>query len=126
MAQAKRLGEEEKKLEAKEAEQKKKDFILAIANAFVSFVGEEAAAAAGMATLARSIAIAGEAANRSCNLRHSLGVGSIVKAERSGTGLKAAAAARGEIKASEICSMGDLFRNNDNTLQDIMGICKSK
>lgn len=104
----------------------------------MTFVGEEAAAAAGMVNLARSIAMAGEAANAGfaiydtvkdpksaiVNVGSALGVGAIAKAERSGSGLKAAAKTRAEMKSSAIASMGDLFRANDDTLQSLMKVCR--
>ncbi|KAJ5279772.1 hypothetical protein N7478_005144 [Penicillium angulare] len=142
MAQAKKLGEEEKKLKAAEAAAKKKDFILMIVSVIlvvVPFVGEEVAAAAGMATLARSIAIAGEAANTGYAIYDTvkdpksaivnvigavLGIGSIAKAERSGSGLADVAKTRAAMKASEISSMGDLFKANDDTLQSLMKVCR--
>ncbi|KAJ5901127.1 glycoside hydrolase [Penicillium tannophilum] len=144
MAQAKKLGEEEKTLEKKEAEEKKKNFILTIISVvliFVPFVGEEAAAAAGMVQLARSIAIAGEAANVGFAIYDTvdnpksalinvigaaLGVGSIAKAGRTGEDLAAVAKIRSEMKASEISSMGDLFKANDDSLQSLLKVCRWK
>lgn len=105
------------------------------------FVGEEAAAAAGMATLARSIAVAGEAANTGLAIYDTvqdpksaiinvigsaLGVGSITKAVRSGEGLKATAKLRTEMKASEVSGLGALFKSNDDTLQRILKVCRWK
>lgn len=105
----------------------------------VPFVGEEAAAAAGMATLARSIAIAGETANAGLALYDTvqdpksaivnvigaaLGIGAIAKADRSGKGLADVAKTRAGMKASEISSMGDLFKANDDTLQSILKVCR--
>ncbi|KAJ5238541.1 hypothetical protein N7468_003160 [Penicillium chermesinum] len=142
MAKAKKLGEEEKEAEEKEAEEKKKNFILMIVSVVlvvVPFVGEEAAAAAGMATLARSIAMAGEAANAGFAIYDTvqdpksaivnvigaaLGIGAIAKADRSGEGLSDVAKTRAGMKASEIASMGDLFKANDDTLQSILKVCK--
>jgi hypothetical protein len=107
---------------------------------FVPFVGEEAAAAAGMVTLARSIAIAGEAANTGLAIYDTvkdpksaivnvigsvLGIGSIAKAARTGKGLEGAAQARMEMKASEISSLGALFKSNDDTLQSLLkSLCR--
>jgi hypothetical protein len=167
MAKAKKLGEEEKEAEEKEAEEKKKNFILMIISVVlvvsesllpslltmllgkklvanltikvVPFVGEEVASLAGLATLARSIAVAGEAANAGFAIYDTvknpesalmnvigsvLGVGSIVKAERSGKGLAGVAKTRAGMKASEIASMGDIFKANDDTLQTLMKVCR--
>lgn len=167
MAKAKKLGQEEKDAEEEEKAEKKKDLILTIVSValivstipckitspkqkktkanstiqFVPFVGEEAAAAAGMATLARSIAVAGEAANAGLAIYDTvqdpksaivnvigaaLGVGAIAKAERTGSGLKATAKLRTEMKASEVASLGKLFQANDNTLQNLMKVCRLK
>lgn len=102
-------------------------------------MGEEVASLARLATLVRSIAVAGEAANTGLAIYDTvknpesaimnvvgsvLGVGAIAKAERSGKGLASVAETRAGIKASEIASMGDIFKANDNTLQSLMKVCR--
>ncbi|KAJ5100662.1 glycoside hydrolase [Penicillium angulare] len=167
MAQAKKLGEEEKEAEEEAAEEKKRNFILMIVSVVlvvseyllpslltmpldkktaakltikvVPFVGEEAAALAGLTTLARSIAVAGEAANAGLAIYDTvknpesaimnvigsaLGIGAIAKAERSGKGLASVAETRAGMKASEIASIGDIFKANDDTLQSLMKVCR--
>ncbi|KAJ5263319.1 hypothetical protein N7478_010924 [Penicillium angulare] len=142
MAKAKKLGQEEKDAEEQEIEKKRKNFIVMIISVVlvvVPFVGEEAAAAAGMATLARSIAVACEAANTGLALYDTvqdpksalinvigsaLRVGSITKAELSSKGLSDVAKIRAQMKASDIANMGDLFKADDDTLQSILKGCR--
>lgn len=101
MAEAKKLGKTEEKEE--EAEKKRKrNFILLIISAvllFVPVIGEEVAAAVGLSTLARTIAIAGELGNAAVDIYDTvqdpssavvnilgllLGVGGIAKTIREG------------------------------------------
>ncbi|GLI79232.1 glucan endo-1,3-alpha-glucosidase agn1 [Penicillium ochrochloron] len=142
MAQAKQIGEDEKKLQDQEAEAKKRDFILTIISVvliFVPVIGEEAAAAAGLATLARSCAIAGEAGNAGLaiydtvqnpqsafvNIIGSLiGVGSVAKVTRDGPGLDAVARIRQGMKATEISDLGKIFKSNSDTMDTIMKVCR--
>ncbi|KAJ5195437.1 uncharacterized protein N7498_008875 [Penicillium cinerascens] len=144
MAQAKQIGEDEKNLKGQEAESKKRNFILTIVSVvliFVPIIGEEAAAAAGLATLARSCAIAGEAGNVGLaiydtvqnpqsafvNIIGSLiGVGSIAKVARDGPGLDSVARIRQGMKATEISNLGKIFKSNSDTLDTIMKVCRIK
>lgn len=102
-------------------------------------VGEEVAAAAGLATLARSVAIAGELANGALAVYDTVkdpssavvniigmlfGVGSIAKVARDGKGLSSAAKLRQGMKADEIASFGSIFKGNDDKLQSIIKGCK--
>ncbi|KAJ5248888.1 hypothetical protein N7468_000339 [Penicillium chermesinum] len=126
MAQVKQLGtKEEEDEEDEEAERKrKKNFILLIISVvlmFVPVVGEEFAAAAGLATLARSMAIAGELANGAYALFDTIddpssavvnvlgmlfGLGNIAKIARDGKGIASAAKVRTAMKSSEVSSLG--------------------
>nr|OQO24051.1 hypothetical protein B0A51_05021 [Rachicladosporium sp. CCFEE 5018] len=104
MAQAKVLAAQEMQDEKEEA-QRKKNFILLIVSVilmFIPIVGEEIAAAAGFATLARAIAIAGEVGNAALGVYDTVndpssavvnilgmlvGVGAIAKVSRDGKGI---------------------------------------
>lgn len=161
MAQAKQIGEDEK-WHNEEAEAKKRDFILTIVSVilivsilsldtirgasqrrslfqFLPIIGEEAAATAGLTTLARSCAIAGEAGNAGLaiydtvknpesalvNIINSLiGVGSIVKVTRDGPGPDSAAQIRRGMKATEISTLGKIFKSDSDTLDTIMKVCR--
>lgn len=105
---------------------------------FVPFVGEEAAVAAGLTTLARSIAIAGEAGNAGLAIYDTvqdpksafvnivgslLGIGSVAKAVRDGPGLGAVAKIRQGMKATEIASLGKIFKSKSDVLDIIMKAC---
>lgn len=104
-------------------------------------VGEEFAAAAGLATLARSIAIAGELGNGVLAIYDTVkdpssavvnilgmlfGVGSLTKISRDGTGLARIARLRQGMKSDEIASLGSIFKANDDKLQTIMKVCNAK
>ncbi|EPS35046.1 putative alpha-1,3-glucanase [Penicillium oxalicum 114-2] len=143
MAEAKKLGQQEKKTEQEE-EKRKKDFIVMIVSVvllFVPVVGEEVAAAAGLVTLARSVAIAGELANGALAIYDTVqnpssavvnilgmlfGVGSITKVSRDGQGLASVAKLRREMKPEEIASLGGIFKSNDDKLRSIMKVCNWK
>ncbi|KAJ6032219.1 glycoside hydrolase [Penicillium herquei] len=140
MAEVKSLGTTEKKIEAEEAK-RKKDFILMIVSVvlmFVPMVGEEVAAAAGLATVARTVAVAGELANGALAVYDTVsdpssavtniigmlfGVGNIAKVTRDGEGLASVAKLRAAMKESEIESFGTIFTTNDSKLQSILKIC---
>lgn len=94
--------------------------------------------AAGLTTLARSCAIAGEAGNAGLaiydtvkdpqsafvNIIGSLiGVGSVAKAVRDGPGLASVAKLRQGMKASEVASLGQIFKSNSDVLDSIMKAC---
>lgn len=103
-------------------------------------MGEEVAAAAGLATLAKSIAIAGELGNAALAIYDTVqdpssaiinimgmlfGVGSIVKVARDGKGLGAIAKYRRGMKPEEVEALGSIFSDKDGVLQSILGkACK--
>jgi chitinase len=102
-------------------------------------VGEELALAAGLATLGRTIAIAGEVGNAAFSVYETvsdpksaivntlgtlLGVGAIAKAERSGKGLGDVAKLRRGLTAENVSSFGDVFKRGDDALQSILGVCR--
>lgn len=102
-------------------------------------VGEEVAAAAGFADLARAIALTGELGNGILAVYNTvedpssavmnvlgmlLGVGSIAKATRDGEGISSVAKIRKEMTADDIASFGKIFSNNDDKLQSIMKVCR--
>ncbi|KAJ5134886.1 hypothetical protein N7526_006251 [Penicillium atrosanguineum] len=106
---------------------------------FVPIVGEELAAAAGLATIACSVAIAGELANGAfagCDtvqdpksavvnvIEMLFGVGAIAKASRDGEGLVSIARFRRAMKAEEINGFGSTFKGSDDKLQAILKGCK--
>lgn len=108
---------------------------------FVPVIGEEAAAAAGLASLARAIALAGEIANGALSIYDTVqdpssavvnilgmlfGLGSFAKVERDGEGIASLAKIRNAMKSSEISSLGSIFKSNDDTLQSIMKVCNVK
>lgn len=55
-----------------------------------------------------------------------LGVGSIAKVSRTGSGLAKVAHIRRGMKAGEAASLGTVFKNNDDKLQAIMKVCNLK
>ncbi|OJJ96909.1 hypothetical protein ASPACDRAFT_1859003 [Aspergillus aculeatus ATCC 16872] len=141
MAQAKALGQQEEKEEEEEAK-RKKNFILLIVSVvlmFVPIVGEEVAAAAGMASLARAIAIAGEIGNAALGIYDTvddpssavvniigmlLDVRAIAKVSRDGQGIASVAKLRRAMTSDEVAAMGSIFKANDDNLQAIMKVCK--
>jgi chitinase len=143
MAQVKELGAQEKKEEEAEAE-RQKNIILLIVSVFLIFVpvvGEELAIAAGMTTLARTIAIVGEAGNAALGIYDSVknpesafvnvlgmmfGVGSIAKAARTGEGLGAVAKIRQGMSADTVASFGKIFKENDSKLASIGKFCRNR
>ncbi|KAK4545949.1 hypothetical protein LTR36_002513 [Oleoguttula mirabilis] len=141
MAQAKALGQQEQQ-EEKEEEKRKKDFIIMIVSVvlmFIPVVGEEIALAAGFASLARAIAIAGELGNAALAVYDTVqdpksavvnilgmlvAVGAIAKASRDGKGIGDIATIRRGMKPDDIAGLGSIFKNNDDKLQSIMKVCK--
>lgn len=141
MAQAKQLGQKEQQEEAEEAK-RKKDFILLIVSVvlmFVPVIGEELALAAGFATLARAIALAGELGNAALGIYDTvedpksavvnilgmlLGVGAIAKVARDGKGIGDVANIRRGMSGDAVASLGKIFKDNDDTLQSIAKVCK--
>lgn len=104
-------------------------------------VGEEVAAAAGFASLARAIALAGELGNGALAIYDTvedpssavvnilgmlIGVGSIAKVSRDGEGISSIAKIRKGMKADEISTLGNIFKGNDDKLQSIMKVCNLK
>ncbi|KAK6004282.1 hypothetical protein QM012_009132 [Aureobasidium pullulans] len=142
MAQAKALGAQEEKIEEKEREERRKNLILLIVSAalmFVPFVGEEAALAAGLTTLGRTIFIAGEVSNAAFTIWDTvenpdnavfnilgmlLGVGAIVKVERTGKGMGDVAHVRRGMTATDVANLGSIFKNNDDKLQSFLRVCR--
>lgn len=158
MAQAKALGKQEQQNEEKQ----KENFIIMIVSVvllvstcwlqldfvrqadpvqFVPVIGEEAAAAAGLAGLARAIAIAGELGNGALGIYDSvknpasavvnilgmlLGVGAIAKVSRDGKGLAQVAKVRREMSADTIAGLGSVFAKHNNELNTISKFCKWK
>ncbi len=138
MENVKVLGQKQEDEDA----QAKKDFILGIVGAvlcFIPFVGEEAAALAGMASLAKVISIAGEVANTGfaifdtvndpssafMNLVGSImGIRGVVKEARDAEGFaKMSKDARG-LRAGDISKLGKSFKQKDDLLQSIVSVCK--
>ncbi|THY23807.1 glycoside hydrolase [Aureobasidium pullulans] len=141
MAEAKALGAKEEK-EEEEEEKRRKNFILLIISVvfmFVPFVGEELALAAGLATLGRTIAIAGELGNAALAtydtvqdpesavvniLGMLVGVGAIAKVERSGENIGEVAKLRRGMTAEDVAGLGSVFKNSDDMLQKIIKVCR--
>lgn len=53
-----------------------------------------------------------------------VGVGAIAKASRDGKGIGDIAKIRRGMTASDVSSLGAIFKNNDDKLQSIMKVCK--
>ncbi|GAB7357175.1 hypothetical protein MBLNU459_g8166t1 [Dothideomycetes sp. NU459] len=141
MAQAKALGAQEEK-EEEEEEKRRKNFILLIVSVvfmFVPVVGQEFALAAGLATLARTIAIAGELGNAALAIYDTvqdpksavvnilgmlIGVGSIAKVARTGEGLGDVAKLRRGMTATDVAGLGAIFKNSDDKLQNLVKVCR--
>ncbi|KAJ9624398.1 Glucan endo-1,3-alpha-glucosidase agn1 [Taxawa tesnikishii (nom. ined.)] len=141
MAQAKALGAQEEK-EEEEEEKRRKNFIILIVSVvlmFVPVVGEEIALAAGLATLARTIAIAGELGNAALAIYDTvqdpeaavvnilgmlIGVGSIAKVARTGKGIGDVAKLRRGMTATDVAGLGSVFKNSDDKLQNIVKVCR--
>jgi chitinase len=102
-------------------------------------VGEEAALAAGLVNVGRTIAIAGEASNAAYTVYETvqdpdsavvnvlgmlLGVGAIAKVERTGKGLGDVAKLRRGMTAEIVSAFGDVFKRSDDTLQNIIKVCR--
>jgi hypothetical protein len=143
MEQAKQLGIQEKQEEDAEAAAAKNGIILLISLLLlvVPVVGEEVAVAAGLVTFGRSIAIAGELGNGALAIYDSVqdpksafvnimgmlfGVGSIVKAARSGNGLGDIAKLKRGMSTDSVASFGKIFKDNDAKLTSIRNFCKNK
>lgn len=143
MRQAKELGEQEEEEEEEEERKRKENFILLIISVvliFVPIVGQELAAAAGLANLARVIAIAGELANAALATYDTVkdpgsavinmlgmvfGLGSIAKVARDGPGLAQVAKWRRGMSAAEITSLGKIFKDGDDLVQSVLvKVCK--
>lgn len=102
-------------------------------------MGEEVALAAGLATLARTIAIAGELSNAALALYDTVqdpkaavvnilgmlvGVGAIAKVERSGKGFGDVAKLRRGMTTEDIVALGSVFKNSNDKLQAIIKVCR--
>lgn len=103
------------------------------------FVGEEIATAAGLAILARSIAILGELGKGALAiydtvqdpssaliniLRLLVGIGAIAKVSRHGKGISSVAQIRKGMSADDISALGSIFKNNDDKMQSILKVCR--
>ena len=97
------------------------------------------AAAAGLATVARAIAMVGEAGNSALaiydtvkNPRSAIinilgmvvGVGAVAKASRDGTGLAKIAKMRRDMDPTVVASMGKVFQSNSDKLSTVMKFCR--
>lgn len=140
MAQVKALAAKE---EAEEKEDRMKSVILLILSVFLIFVpvvGEEFATAAGLATLARAITIAGELGNAALDLYNTVqdptqafvsvlgllfGVGSIVKAARDGEGIGDIARIKRGMSSDAAATLGKIFEDNDDKLTTLSKFCKA-
>ena len=106
---------------------------------FVPIVGEEVAAAAGLASLARAIAIAGEVGNAALGIYDTVedpksaivnilgmlvGAGAIAKVSRDGKGLGDVAKLRRGMSADDVAGLGNIFKSQDDKLQNIMKVCR--
>lgn len=102
-------------------------------------MGEEVAAAAGLTTIARTFAIAGELGNGALGVYDTVddpsaavfnvvgmlfGVGTIAKASRDGKGIAGVASTRRGMSADAAAGLGSVFKNNDDKLQGIMKVCR--
>lgn len=102
-------------------------------------VGEEAAAAAGLADVARGIAIAGELGNAALGIYDTVndpasaflniigmlfGAGAILKASRDAPGLAGVAKIRKGMTADQISGLGSVFGAQDAKLQSVLKVCK--
>jgi chitinase len=98
-------------------------------------VGEELALAAGLATLGRTIAIAGEVGNAAYDVYQTvqdpksavvnilgmlLGVGAIARVERTGKGLGDVAKIRRGMTADTVSAFGPVFKGSDDALQNVI------
>ncbi|KAK3690963.1 Glucan endo-1,3-alpha-glucosidase agn1 [Vermiconidia calcicola] len=137
MAQAKKLGEKEEEEEEKE----RVNFIIMIVSVvllFVPIVGQQAALAAGMATLARSIAIAGELGQGALGIYDTvnnpgsavinilgmlIGVGATTKVPRDAPGLTEVATLARSISPDMAANFGAIFKHNFDDLQTTMKFC---
>lgn len=102
-------------------------------------MGKEVALAAGLATLGRTIAIAGELGNAALAIYDTvqdpkaavinilgmlIGVGSIAKVARTGEGIGGVAKLRREMTAADVAGLGSVFKNSDDKLQNIIKVCR--
>jgi chitinase len=102
-------------------------------------VGEEVSLAAGLASLARTIAIAGELGNAALAIYDTvsnpesavinilgmlLGIGAIAKVERTGKGIGDVAKLRRGMTADNVAALGSIFKTNDDKLQSIIKVCR--
>ena len=95
--------------------------------------------AAGLATLGRTIAIAGELSNAALTIYDTVtdpesavvnilgmlvGVGAIARVERSGKGIGDVAKLRRGMTADNVAALGSVFKNNDDKLQNSIKVCR--
>ncbi|KAF5501368.1 Mutanase [Colletotrichum siamense] len=135
MEQVKSIGETEK-------EEEQKNLILLIVTvvlAVVPFVGEELAGAAGLAALARAIAIAGEAGNAAFDIYSMVddpssigytifgtlfGAAGIASSFRNADHFSSAGEARRAMGEAKVAQMGDTFKGYSELTQKIVKSCK--
>lgn len=106
---------------------------------FVPVVGEEVATAAGLASLARGIALASEVGNGALAIYDSVtdpgsavinilgmlvGVGGITKVSRDAPGLTKVADVQRTMDAAAVGKFGSIFKSNYDKLQPVMKFCK--
>lgn len=95
--------------------------------------------AAGLATLAHTIAIAGELGNAALAIYDTvgdpkaaivnilgmlIGVGSIGKVARTGKGIGDVAKLRRGMTTAGVAGLGAVFKNSDDKLQNIVKVCR--
>lgn len=95
--------------------------------------------AAGLATLARTIAIAGELGNTALAIYDTvqdpkaaivnilgmlIGVGSIAKVARTGKDIGNVAKLRRGMTTADVAGLGSVFKNSDDKLQNIIKVCR--
>ncbi|CAD6446789.1 70f8fb62-2be9-40c0-91c7-3914c6610b41 [Sclerotinia trifoliorum] len=134
MAEVKVLGKTEKE------EEKKRliSLVLTAVLGVVPFVGEVGATLAGLAAIARTIAIAGEVANTAFTIYTIVedpssgpmsalgllfGLGGVAAASRDAEGLSKVAALRREMKGEDVASMGVTVEDQAVLVQKIMKDC---
>ncbi|KAJ0382921.1 hypothetical protein COL922a_011537 [Colletotrichum nupharicola] len=118
MEQVKSIGETEK-------EEEQKNLILLIVTvvlAVVPFVGEELAGAAGLAALARAIAIAGDAGNAAFDIYSMVDDPSSIGYTIFGT--LSAGEARRAMGEAKVAQMEDTFKGYSELTQKIVKSCK--
>lgn len=138
MEQVKVLAEKQEE----EDREKRKNFILEIVGALlfvVPFIGEEAAMAAGLTSLARAVTIIGEVGNAAFGVYAVVddpgsamfavmgmlfGVRGIAKSARDGKGFRDMADKRAGWADADIAKLGKGFKDRNDKLQSIVKVCR--